>query len=208
MQPFVSTWRGLTLIEIMGALAVSAILLSGAWNLFQGGMQSYQRGLQEVRMTQGARTLLTLVTRDVQRAMATHAPYGIRGTPQQTPQAEGERHADHLVMTLALPPAAPGQEAPRSEALQRIRYILTALPDGKALAMQRAVAVLSGNQPERFMLLHEQVQAFYLRYFDGQAWHDEWQQAELPHALEITIVLQGRGPQARTHRFVTLVTAD
>ena len=87
MRKFVSTARGLTLIEVMGALVVSALLLSGAWNLFQGGMQSYQRGLQEVRMTQGARALLTLVTRDIQRAMATRAPYGIRGTPQQTTPA-------------------------------------------------------------------------------------------------------------------------
>ena len=80
MRQSVSTQRGLTILEMLGVIAISTILLSGAWQLFQGGMRSYQRGLQDVRMTQGARILLHLVTRDVQRAMAARVPYGIRGT--------------------------------------------------------------------------------------------------------------------------------
>ena len=97
MRKFISTSRGLTIIEMMGAMLVSTILLSGVWQLFQGGMRSYQRGLQDVRMTQGARTLLRLVTRDVQRAMAARVPYGIRGaTPQSSTLATGEGPADRL----------------------------------------------------------------------------------------------------------------
>jgi prepilin-type N-terminal cleavage/methylation domain-containing protein len=68
MRQSVSTQRGLTILEMLGVIAISTVLLSGAWQLFQGGMQSYQRGLQDVRMTQGARALLHLITRDVQRA--------------------------------------------------------------------------------------------------------------------------------------------
>jgi hypothetical protein len=188
--------------------------LSGAWQLFHGGLESYQRGLREVRLTHGARALLTLVTRDMQRAMATRAPYGLRGSPQQTVLAEGERHADYLVMLTAPAPLAPDQAEqqraaaqPSSADLRRIRYILTALPDGKTLALQRAVAV-PGGQSERVMPLHEQMQAFYLRYFDGQSWYDEWQRAELPRAVEIIIVIQSAGRQARPYRFATLVTAD
>src|SRR5262249_6756077 len=135
MRQGINTPRGLTLIEMMAAIAVSGILLSGAWQLFHGSMQAYQRGLREVRLAQGARALLTLVTRDIQRAMATHAPYGIRGAPQQTIQAEGKRQADYLVMVAAPVPAVPGREAGSysSEGPQRIRYILTALPDGTTL---------------------------------------------------------------------------
>ena len=69
MRKFRGTPRGLTLIEIMGALAVSTLLLSGVWDLFQAGMQSYHRGLQDVRMAQQAPALLTLMTRDIQRAI-------------------------------------------------------------------------------------------------------------------------------------------
>ena len=61
---------------------------------------------------------------------------------------------------------------------------------------------------ERMMLVHEQVQEFRVRYFDGQAWYEEWQRAELPRAVEITLVVQSGGAPARASRFATLVTAD
>ena len=208
MRKFRGTPRGLTLIEIMGAVAVSTLLLSGVWNLFQGGMQAYQRGLQDVRMTQRARALLTLMTRDIQRAMEKHAPYGIHGAPQQVDTADHARRADLLVMLTASPPAALNQGSQPSGEWQRVRYVFTPLPVGNTLALQRAVAAPHGQQTEHFMTLRDQVQAFQLRYFDGQTWSDEWQQAELPRALEITIVLQGAGPQSRTYQFATLVTAD
>ena len=208
MRKFRSTPRGLTLIEIMGALAISTLLLSGIWNLFQGGMQSYQRGLQDVRMTQRTRALLTLMTRDIQRAMAAHVPYGIHGTPQHAAQAEDARRADQLVMLTAAPPVALNQGTQPGGELQRVRYVFTAVPTGHTLALQRAVATTGGKQTEHFMPVHDHVQAFHLRYFDGQTWSDEWQQAELPRALEITIVVQSGGPQSRTYQFATLVTAD
>src|SRR6266852_7216225 len=107
MRQSVSTQQGLTILEILGVIAISTILLSGAWQLFQGGMRSYQRGLQDVRMTQGARALLRLVTRDVQRAMAARVPYGIRGaTPQSSTLATGEGPADRLAL-LTRPPLVP-----------------------------------------------------------------------------------------------------
>src|SRR5262249_55878525 len=112
-------------------------------------------------------------------------------------------------------PAVPSSEAQRSaagassrEGPQRIRYILTALPDGKKLTPQRAAAAPSGPPPGRFMPLYGQGKGFYVRSFDWQTWYDEWQQVEVPRAVEITIVLQSRGPQARPYRFATLVTAD
>jgi type II secretion system protein J len=208
MHKFRGTPRGLTLIEIMGALAVSTLLLSGVWNLFQGGMQSYQRGMHEVRMTQRTRALLTLLTRDIQRAMAAHVPYGIHGTPELAAPAGAPRRADRLVLLTA--PALPArhQDAQSSETLQRVRYVFTAAPTGNTFALQRAVALQGGKQTEHFMPVHEHVQTFHLRYFDGQTWSDAWQQAEVPRALEITMVVRSAGPQARTYQFATLVTAD
>ena len=170
MRKFVRTPRGLTLIEMMGAMVVSTILLSSAWQLLQGGMQSYQRGLQDVRMTQEARALLRLVTRDVQRAMAARVPYGIRGAAPQSPTAAtGEGPADRLAMLTIPPLAAPGEGVQHSGEAQRIRYVLSALPESKTFALQRA---------------------------------------ELPRAVEITLVIQSGGAQARVSRFATLVTAD
>ena len=143
MRQSVGTQRGLTILEVLGVIAISTILLSGAWQLFQGGMRSYQRGLQDVRMTQGARALLHLVTRDVQRAMAARVPYGIRGTaPQLSTSETAGRQADRLAM-LTLPSlGAPSEGVPHGSTPQRIRYLLTAVPDGKTRALQRVAGAL------------------------------------------------------------------
>src|SRR5215470_5291162 len=140
MRQAVSTQRGLTVLEILGVIVLSTTLLSGAWQLFQGGMRSYQRGLQDVRMTQEARTLLHLVTRDVQRAMAARLPYGIRGTTPQFPTSEAAgRQADRLAM-LTMPSPWPSSDgASHGGTLQRIRYVFNAVPASQTLALQRAV---------------------------------------------------------------------
>jgi len=107
MRQFLSTPRGLTILEILGVIVISSLLLSGAWQLFQGGMQSYHRGLQDVRMVQRARVLVHMVTRDVQRAMAARVPYGIRGTAPQppTPNTAGRQGERLAMLTLPAPVA-------------------------------------------------------------------------------------------------------
>jgi type II secretion system protein J len=209
MRQFLSTPRGLTILEILGVIVISSLLLSGAWQLFQGGMQSYHRGLQDVRMVQGARILVHMVTRDVQRAMAARVPYGIRGTAPQlpTPHTAGPQ-GDRLAMRTLPAPVAPPEGVLYSSVLQRIRYTLKAVSDSKRLALQRAVGTPKEPQQERVMVVHEHVQEFSVRYFDGQTWYAEWQRAELPQAVEISLIVQSAGAQARGSRFATLVTAD
>lgn len=202
MRQSISTQHGLTILEVLGVIAISTILLSGAWQLFQNGMRSYQRGLQDIRMTQGARALLHLVTRDVQRAMAARMPYGIRGTAPQLSTS------DRLAMLTLPSPTAPLEETSHSRAWQHIRYVLNVVPDSKTLALQRVVGTPNEQQMERVLVVHSHVQEFRVRYFDGQAWSAEWQRAELPRALEITLIVQSGGAQARASRFATLVTAD
>jgi hypothetical protein len=141
--------------------------------------------------------------------MAARVPYGIRGTALQLSTSETVGHqADHLAMLTLPSPVAPSGGAPRDGTLQRIRYVLNAVPDSTALTLQRVVGGLSEPQKERMMVVHRQVQAFHVRYFDGQAWYAEWQRAELPRGVEITLIVPNAGTQVRTSRFATLVTAD
>src|SRR4029450_8278187 len=101
MRQSVGTQRGLTILETLGMIAISTILLSGAWQLFQSSMRSYQRGLQDVRMTQGAGAWLRPVTRGVQGARSARVPHGIRGTAPQLSTS------DSLAMLTLPSPVAP-----------------------------------------------------------------------------------------------------
>jgi type II secretion system protein J len=209
MRQLLSTPRGLTILEILGVIIISSLLLSGAWQLFQSGMQSYHRGLQDVRMVQRARILVHMVTRDVQRAMAARVPYGIRGTEPQRPTSNpAGRQGDRLAMLTLPAPVAPPEGTRHSSVPQHIRYALNAMPDSKTLVLQRAVGTPREPQRERVMVVHEHIQEFSVRYFDGQMWHAAWQRAELPQAVEIILIVQSGGTQARASRFATLVTAD
>jgi prepilin-type N-terminal cleavage/methylation domain-containing protein len=62
-------WQsGFTLVEVMTVLVVSGLLLGGMWQFYHSALYAYRRGLQEVRLTQNARTVLCLMTRDIQIA--------------------------------------------------------------------------------------------------------------------------------------------
>jgi prepilin-type N-terminal cleavage/methylation domain-containing protein len=197
MQGCTSRQSGLTLIEVMAVLAVSGLLLGGMWQFYHQSIRAYQRGLQEVRLTQGARTVLRLITRDVQKAFATAAPSGIQGMPPQPPAT---LDADRLeLITTAYPVLGMPQ---------RVRYVLEPAAAGGTHVLKRAVAIVGSRAAERVMPFGEGVHGLRLRYFDGQMWYDTWQRTSLPQALEITVVFHHRGGEARTHRFTTVVTAD
>lgn len=197
MQRRTSGQSGLTLVEVMVVLAVSGLLLGGMWQFYHNSIWAYQRGLQEVRLTQGARTVLRFMTRDIQKALATATPSGIQGTKHQSPAA---MDADRLELVMAVYPA--------SGVPQRVRYVLEPASADGTRTLKRAVAIVGSRAAERVMPLGEGVHGLRLRYFDGQVWYDTWQRTSLPQALEITVVFHNRGGEARTHRFTTVVTAD
>jgi Tfp pilus assembly protein PilW len=191
----------------MAVLAVSGLLLGGMWQFYHNSIRAYQSGLQEVRLTQGARTVLRFMTRDIQKALATATPSGIQGTKHQSPAA---MDADRLELITAVYPASgmPSSPAHAVGMPQRVRYALEPASADGTLTLKRAVATVGSHTAERVMPLGEGMRGLRLRYFDGQMWYDTWQRTSLPQALEITVVFHNRGGEARPHRFTTVVTAD
>ncbi|GIX48239.1 MAG: hypothetical protein KatS3mg131_2450 [Candidatus Tectimicrobiota bacterium] len=182
---------GLTLVEILVTLAVSSLLLTGAWRLVHAGLRAYRRGLQEVAVAQEARAVLAVLGRDVQRVGAA-GPGALRGEDHhEATAAKAPVAADRLTLLAVFGDTAP---APR-----RVRYTLV-LPGGEQPPGLTRTVVLPGREQQ--MVLGKRVRAFNVRYFDGQAWHDAWQRAELPRALELTLTFQG---EPQLHPFVTVV---
>lgn len=200
MYRYVRTSRGVTLVEMLGAIVVTTLLASGAWELIHHGQRAYQRGLGEVRTTQATRALLKTMTQDVQRAMAARLPHGIT--------APADHVGDRLILLTSLPPPAvptdPGTWGPP----QSIRYALhpRVAPPGQPL--QRIVTPLHAPQSVQAMPVHAQVYTLQGRYFDGQVWHDAWQQAVLPQAVELILLVQHGSTPGQTLRVATLITAE
>lgn len=203
--------RGLTLIEIMIVVAVSSLLLGGAWRILFQSMDTYKRGLHDIRLTQGARATMRMMIQDLQRVSTGAAQRHIRGTNDQRVPPNGEIvDADSLTL-VTLPEA---QQSLRLMSVsmpglnQRVRYFLEPTTPHGPLRLQRAVATTGEGTAERITLLHEHVRALNFRYFDGSAWYDEWQQTGLPQAIELVLTFQGGQRPARSYRFATIVPFD
>jgi type II secretion system protein J len=193
---------GVTLLELIVAMAVSGLLLVGMWRIFHGSIRFYRRGVQDVRSTMAARTVFGIMTRDLQKAFAAAQPHGIQGTDsRRTPPVDAVELT--LMAATRMAAAAPAAEV----RWQRIRYALQAGSSDGAPILARTFTTADGETRERVMPLSERLASFDLRYFDGRQWSDAWQQAPLPHAVEITAVFRNPGQGARTHRFTTVVTA-
>jgi prepilin-type N-terminal cleavage/methylation domain-containing protein len=192
----VDTQRGLTLVELMIVLAVSGLLLGGMWQLYHSSLLAYRHGLQEVRLALGARTILRLMTRDVQNAFTSAVLYGVQGTTQLH---AASADADRLALTTALYPT------PR---LQTVQYYLEPAANPGALALKRALVTPESGAIERVFPLSDRLSGFNVRYFDGQVWYDTWQRANLPRAVEITVMFQNTGRNTPEQRFTTVVVME
>lgn len=203
--------RGLTLVEIMIVVAVSSLLLSGAWRIVSQSMNTYTRSLQDIRLTQGARVTMRMMIQDLQRVSTGAAQQHVRGNNEQRVSPNGEVvDADSLTLRTwpAASEAAPLLRLSMPGLNQQVRYFLEPTTPHGPLRLQRAVSSAGDSTTKHVALLHEQVHALNVRYFDGSVWHDEWQQAGLPQAIELALIFQeGRRP-SRSYRFVTIVPCE
>lgn len=76
MTAILRNQRGFTLTELLIAMALLGMILSGVFALQQQGMQSYLMGASRVEVQQNARTSLELIVRELRSAQAVTAVGG------------------------------------------------------------------------------------------------------------------------------------
>lgn len=192
---------GFTLLELLVALAVFAILAVAAY----GGLRNvlYTRAAVEEQNRRLAAVQLAVyrLEQDIEQA----APRGVRdeyGEPQPA-LLSGGLAADRLTLTRFGWDNPLGQ--PRST-LQRIAYRLR---DGRLWRLHWPVLDRGGPIEARETLLLDQVREIKARFLDREDWRDDWPPPapvgqerkpdpdRLPRAVEISLTLEDWGEITR-----------
>jgi general secretion pathway protein J len=170
--------RGFTLIEMMLALAIFALLSLTGYSLLQGMMRNGEQTRQHVTRLEETGRLFALLERDLAQAMI----------PARNPMMA----AVHPAFLSDMPPTVlqftrrngtlPAEAGHRSS-LQRVRWrleddiLLRELPDDNEITA-------------RF----HAIDRLTLRYWSAGGWHDSWPAAfTLPLAIEVTLHTADKG---------------
>jgi general secretion pathway protein J len=170
------TRRGLTLLELLVALSMAAVL---SLALYAALAAAFEMREAVARQTQGA-TAATIAIEVLAADFANAQAY----SPSGEPAFFGEATSVEVVALLSGPPT-PGLP---DDAVRRVRLFLQ--DDRLIRTQERNVFSLDTEAPPEQILLTG-VQDLRLRYLGQEDWLDVWDgiEAELPRAVEITLTL-------------------
>ncbi len=195
--------RGFTLLELLVAIGIVAVLLSILYSTFNAVVRSTEQVEDVAEVSLMARISLSLMTRDLRSAYWRPPQPGIPSGFSLfvgTDEERDGRPSDSLSFTaLSHARVIDGNQDP---ALSHLDYALAAVPDQSTWVLlhreETNLLSLSGVTLEEFELA-EKIHGLNLRYFDGEIWSNEWDAVErnaLPKAVEIRIIFRdGSGHQ-------------
>jgi general secretion pathway protein J len=204
--------KGFTLLEILIAIAILAVIATMVYASFDASIKVMDRVDRDADIYRQARLILTRLSEDLSMAYKPKGNVPPKATMCQFEgQFEGQdgvvdgRAQDTLQLTslshLRYLPDEPASD------LNLIEYSLEAEPEGKGWALLRReeanLCSLSGTGDGQ-LVMGEGIHSFNLRYFDGKtkAWLDRWDPASqgLPWVVEIEIQFQESGDGQRSFK--------
>ncbi|HSG05352.1 MAG TPA: prepilin-type N-terminal cleavage/methylation domain-containing protein, partial [Nitrospiria bacterium] len=211
MVPVLRGERGLTLIELLIAVAISAIILTVVYQTFNGIMDSAVHIEETAEMDRMARLTLGMISDEIRSAF--WKPLGPTGQWAELifegiDGPGGEHPSDSLVFSAFSPwISEQGTVLPNlsiiaynlEPAAREEEFVLYHLEDTNPLSG-------SADVRQRYELA-EHVSGLNFRYYDGEDWYNEWDAAienKLPIAVEIAVYF--RTSSGMDRRFIT--TAD
>jgi len=197
------TARGFTLLELLVALAVFAIMATAAYSglrnvLFtRAAVEEQNRRLAAVQLT------VFRLEQDIQQAVLR----GVRdeyGDPQPALRG-GDLLDDALILTRA------GWDNPLSQSRATLQRVAYRLREGRLWRLHWDVLDRGGPVAPRETMLIDQVQEFRARFLDQESkWRKDWPPPAdvvadgnppnpnlLPYAVEITLMLEDWGAITR-----------
>jgi len=200
--------NGFTLIEILVALAIVAVVVTLSYETFNGVIRSVQQVDDQAELDQMVRVSMSIMVNELNSAYwrppsekASATPYEFTGTDNQA----GEEPSDSLRFTMLSHTRA--KEGGGDPTVSILEYELVPVAQSEVATLMHTEETnylsLSENSLERFELA-EQVVGLNFRYFDGKQWSEEWSASDrkkLPRAVEIQIDFRDSNGQVR--RFIT-----
>lgn len=212
IHPASASWTaaaGFTLIEVILALGVCALVLIVISSVFAGALRLERSATANLDQSLPIERALTLLRRDLKNAVA---PGGMLAGPMQSGSLEGGVDANDGIQiyttTGLITPNAPWSE------IQKITYGLQPPADasstGKDLVRTVSRNLLSTttlDEDDQFLM--SGVESLNFSYFDGANWLDTWDdttETNLPIAVRVSLQLATKDEnQARPEPIQLLV---
>ena len=176
-----TTRRGVTLLELLLAVAIFIVLLSIVWSATSFLLRAEQRRMQQTEQQRIVRTWTQIMTDDFLSA--------IQDTEQLNKGASGEtiRHFGVSGTSTQLRIDV-SDYSWRSEGSSELRTIFYEFQPASGLVRRERdyAALTSVAEPQK---IAPEIVGGQFRYFDGRTWHDHWASLDhksAPAAIEVT----------------------
>ena len=197
-RPFHSS-AGFTLIEVMTAFTILAIIASIIFTVVVGSTRRSRDLVRETELRASANAILNLVAEDLE---GTFVHQGIVPHFVGRDEYTGDRPADDVeFLTTSTLPLRPDELAGD---VAEVSYSLIADDEGKTALFRREQVPVQAPFDEggASVQVSGKVTSLSLRYYDGTEWQDTWDSADslhehmagrIPQAVEIELTMEDGG---------------
>jgi len=200
--------RGFTLLELLVALGIAAVVITLLYETFNAVLRSTQLVDQESEIDQMARISMERMTSELRSAYWL-PPTQAAGSSTFMFVGQDSIATDYPTDTLRFSTLSHARVSSGSAdpTVSIVEYALVPVPESDtAVLMHREETTPlspSASGLEEYELA-ESVVGLNFRYFDGKDWSDQWNDADkknLPKAVEIQLIIKDHAGQER--RFIT-----
>jgi type II secretion system protein J len=183
--------HGFTLIELMIAIAITALIMAAVGGILVSTLEADQRVSDAMATEKSGYGILGLMRRDLEACYT----YALGGPAFQGTRGTMNAAADSMAFVTAVE-SDPDPTTGRRAKYERVAYQLKQDPSTNAIALYRAAEAYTTPTVDplgasAFAFIATGLQSLKLSYLDPEdnAWHDdEWSQTDrVPLAVQITL---------------------
>jgi prepilin-type N-terminal cleavage/methylation domain-containing protein len=199
---------GFTLLELMLALSLMALLMGGIYEILTVARRAQNRSMESVRLQQVGRAALQSIRNDLESLCQTPGPLntGLYAEDGETARGAFTFPGDYATFLSTSRVARLGasrqdpdnpDNVPVADLIE-IEYYIGTEPDGEGQGLIRRVktclntTLSDDDEVWEPTLIAEEVVGLNFRYWDGEAWQESWDtetEEGFPEAVEATLTL-------------------